>query len=147
MHVLWKRETFIEEDTRYKQHYTQDNDPSVHFKVGTLGPHTILPIIINYPNIFSWISSKVWNLFPFKGDFSFRKSQKSQGTKSGLQWGWVTWVIQCFTKKLCMRRDALVGVLSWEAANHCGPLKEAATCPQLRPSESSKWFLWRNVQA
>ena len=28
----------------------------------------------------------VWNLFPFKGDFSLGKSQKSQGTKSGL-WG------------------------------------------------------------
>ena len=26
----------------------------------------------------------VWNLFPFKGDFSFGKSQKSQGAKSGL---------------------------------------------------------------
>ena len=26
----------------------------------------------------------VWNLFLFKGDFSFRKSQKFQGTKSGL---------------------------------------------------------------
>ena len=27
----------------------------------------------------------VWNLFSVKGDFSFGKSQKSQGTKSGLQ--------------------------------------------------------------
>ena len=42
----------------------------------------------------------VWNLFPFKGDFSFGKSQKLQSAKSGLYWDWVTWVIWCFTKKL-----------------------------------------------
>ena len=35
----------------------------------------------------------VWNLFPFKSDFSFGKSQMSQGTKSVLYWIWVTWVI------------------------------------------------------
>ena len=33
---------------------------------------------------FSWISSMVWNLFYFKGEFSFGESQKSQGAKSGL---------------------------------------------------------------
>ena len=42
----------------------------------------------------------VWNLFPFKDDFSFGKSQTSQGAKSGLYGCWVTWVIWCFTKKL-----------------------------------------------
>ena len=44
---------------------------SVPFKVGTLGAHTVLPITISCPVVFSWISSTVWNLFPFKGDFSF----------------------------------------------------------------------------
>ena len=29
---------------RYKKHCTKDNDTSVPFKVGTLGPHTVLPI-------------------------------------------------------------------------------------------------------
>ena len=33
-------------------------------------------ITISCPVLFSWISSMVWNLFPFKGDFSFGKSQK-----------------------------------------------------------------------
>ena len=83
-HIVWKIETFIEEDTRYTKHCAQDNDVSVPFKVGTLGPHTILPITISYPVIFSYISLTIWNLFPFKGDFSFGKSQKLQGTKSGL---------------------------------------------------------------
>ena len=55
----------------------------------------------------------VWNLFPFKSDFSFWKSQKPQGAKSGLLGGWVTWVIWCFTQKLCTRRDAWVGTLLW----------------------------------
>ena len=112
-HVLWKIETFIEEDTRYKKHCTQDNDTSVPFKVGTLGLHTVLPIAISCHIVFSWISFTVWNLCLFKGDFSFGKNQKSQGTKSGISGGWVTWVIWCFTKKLCARCDAWVGMLSW----------------------------------
>ena len=84
-HVLWKIETFIEEDTRYKKHCTKDKDASVPFKVGTLGPYTVLPITISCPIIFPWISLMVWNLFLFKCDFRLGKSQKSQGTKSGLE--------------------------------------------------------------
>ena len=38
------------------------------------------------PGPFSWISLMVWNLFPFKDDFSLGKSQKLRGAKSGL-WG------------------------------------------------------------
>ena len=68
-HVIWKIETFIDEVTRWKKHCTQDKDASVPFKVGTLGPHTVLPIAISCPVIFSWISLMVWNLFLFKGDF------------------------------------------------------------------------------
>ena len=54
----------------------------------------------------------LWNLFPFKGDFSFGKSQKSLGVKSGLQGGWVIWVIRCFSEKLhetwCMSRCVIL---------------------------------------
>ena len=57
-HVIGKVETFVEEDTRYKKHCTQDNDTSVPFKAGTLGPHTVL-ISISYPIVFSGISSMV----------------------------------------------------------------------------------------
>ena len=69
----------------------------------------------------------VGNLFPFKGNFSFRESQESQDTKYGLQWGWVTWVIWRFTKKLCMKRDAWAGVWLWwshqsPVAHSCGLL-------------------------
>ena len=76
--------TMKNRDTRYKKHGTQDNDASVPFQVGTLGAHTVLPITISCPIVFSWISSMFWNLFLFKGDFSFGKSQKSQDTNSGL---------------------------------------------------------------
>ena len=31
----------------------------------------------------------------------------------GCRWGWVTWVIWCFTKKLCTRCDAWASMLSW----------------------------------
>ena len=51
--VIGKIETFFEEDTRYKKHHTQDNDASVPFKVGTLGPHTVLPGAISCPIVFS----------------------------------------------------------------------------------------------
>ena len=51
-HVTWKIEAFIEEDTKYKKHCTQDNDASVPFKVGTLGPHRVLPIAISCPSYF-----------------------------------------------------------------------------------------------
>ena len=48
-----KIETFIEEDTRYKKHCTQDNDTLVLFKVGILGPHTVLPVAISCPIVSS----------------------------------------------------------------------------------------------
>ena len=64
--------------------------------------------LLYFPESHRW-----WNLFPFKVDFSLGKSQKSQGTKSGLQGGWVTWVIWCFTKKLCTRCDAWAETLLW----------------------------------
>ena len=60
-HVIWKIETFIEEDTRYKKHYTQDYNASAPFKVGTLGPHTVLLVAISCPVGFSWISLMVWD--------------------------------------------------------------------------------------
>ena len=48
-----KNRDIAEEDTRYKKHCTEDNDTSVPFKVGTLGPHTVLPIAISCPLVFS----------------------------------------------------------------------------------------------
>ena len=44
-----------------------------------------------------------------------------------MQWGWVTWVIWCFTKKLCTRCDAWADILSWwscqsQAAQSCSLL-------------------------
>ena len=78
-----------------------------------LGNSRSSPNHYQLPVLFSWISSKVWSLFPFKGDFSFEKSQKSQGTKSRLYRSWVTWVIWCFAKNLYVRHDAWAGTLSW----------------------------------
>ena len=48
-----KIETFAEEDTRYKKHHTWDSDTSVPFKIGTLGPQTVLPTSTSYSITFS----------------------------------------------------------------------------------------------
>ena len=64
---------------RYKKQCTQDNDAWVPFKVGTLGPHTILSSTISCPIVFNWISWMVWNLFSFKDDFSFWEKKKVAG--------------------------------------------------------------------
>ena len=74
----------------------------------------------------------VWNLFSFKGAFSFGKSQTSQGIKSGLLGGWVTWVIWSFAKKLCMRCDAWAGILLWWSCQ--SPV--AHSCSLLNPVNS-----------
>ena len=125
-HVLWKMETFIEEDTRYKKHCAQNNDTSVLFKVGILGPHTVFPIAISCPIIFSWISSMVWNIFPFKRDFSFGKSQKSQGATSGLQGALSHLIDRMFAPKNSAR-DVIheQGCCPDETANHQLPIAAA----------------------
>ena len=58
-----KNRDFFEEYTRYKKHYTQDNDAWVPFKVVTIAPHTV-PVAIRHPIIFSWISfmSEIFSL-------------------------------------------------------------------------------------
>ena len=136
-HLIWKIEAFIEEDTRYKKHCTWDTDSLVPFKVGILGPHTVLPVLISCPFIFSWVSSVVWNLFPFRGDFSFGKSQKPQGTNLDYQRIW------CFAKILCVRRDAwAIALLSWSCLS---PV--AHTCILLNhPNNFHGWLFKLNAK-
>ena len=97
---------------RYKKHCTQDNDTSVSFKVGTLGPHTVLPITISYPVVFSWISLTAGNLFPFEDDFSLGKGQKLKGAYLGWRGaespGWSD-----VLPKHGTRHDAWAGMLLW----------------------------------
>ena len=104
-HVLWKIETSMEEDTRHKKRCTWDNDASVLVKVGTLGPHTVLPIAVSCPIIFSWISL--------------------QGAKSGLYGGWVTWVICCFAGNSAWDLMHKQACCHDEAANHQLPIAAA----------------------
>ena len=144
-HIIWKIETFIAEDIRCKKHCTKDNDTSVPFTVGTLGSHTILPIAISCPVIFSWISSVVWNLFPFKDGFSLGKSQKLQGAKhEHPRWGWATWMIRWFDFTKNSARDM---IHEWvhcgdEAAHHQLPIAVAFWIIQIVSSmeECSSFF-------
>ena len=78
-HVLWKRDIYWRryniQETLYIGH-----DVSVPFKVGTWGPHTVLPVTIRCPIVYSWISLMVWN---FKGDYSLGKSQNHREPNLG----------------------------------------------------------------
>ena len=96
-HVGWKRDIYWR---RYGIQETVDIGQWLlgYLQHRHLGTSYCPPYVISCSVMFSWISLMIWNQFPFKGDFSFRKSQKLQGTKYGLWGGWVTWVILCFGK-------------------------------------------------
>ena len=70
--------------------------------------------------VFSLISSTVWNFFPFKGDFSFVKRQKSLATKSGLLGVWVTWVARlCWLQPVQVQHSHMFCLLqTFQNVNH-----------------------------
>ena len=98
--MYYEKETFTEEDTRNIVHRPMmSQSPSKDFTSWDL---TVLPVTISCPTVFSWISLTVWNLFPFKGDFNFGKSQKLQDAKSGSlvvvwikSWATAVWCFFC----------------------------------------------------
>ena len=147
-HVTRKIEAFIEEDTRYKKHCTQDNDASVPFKAGTTGPHSVPPLTISCPVIFSWISLVLWNLFPFKGDFSFREKPEVPGCQiwavGGTEsFGWIfkKYVIYLFFREGEGRekeREKHQCVL----ASHAPPTGDLACNPGMCPDRESNWQLF-----
>ena len=109
-HVIWKIETFIEEDKRYKKHCTWDNGVSVPFKVGTLGPHTVLLVAISCPSYFPeshWWSeiSSLSKVILVLGK-AISHMAPSLGCSESAGWFDVL-------SKNCMRRDAWAGALSW----------------------------------
>ena len=125
-HVLWKKETFIEEDTRYRKHCTQDNDASVPFKAVTLGPHWVLLVTIRCPIIFPWISLMVWNSSLSKVILVLGKARSRRAPDLAYR-VLVTWVIRDFAKNLCRWCEAWMGALSWwscqsPVAHSCGLL-------------------------
>ena len=61
----------------------------------------------------SWISLVAWNLFPFQVILVLGKARSPKAPNVDCRGAeWVTWVIWCFAKKLCMRHDAWVGTSS-----------------------------------
>ena len=78
-HVIWKTRHLLKIKTKeisYIGQWCLSPLRSRHLDT------SVLPVAISYPVVFSWIM--LWNLFPFKGDFSFGKSQESQSAKSRL---------------------------------------------------------------
>ena len=82
-------------------------------------------ISISCPIIFSWISSMVWNLFPFKGDFSFGKVRSHRAPNLGCRGAESPGWFDVLTKN-----SAWDGMHEWahcrdEAANHHLPIAVA----------------------
>ena len=111
-HVMWKIETFIEEDTRYKKHCTQGNDASVPFKVGILGPHTVLPVAIAAPLYFP--ESHWWSaISPLsKVILVLGKARSHRAPNLGCRGAESPGDLMFHQKTLHERCDAWVGVLS-----------------------------------
>ena len=128
-HVIWKIETLIGDDTRYKNRCTQDNDASVPFTVGTLGPHTVLSIAISCPIIFSWISLTVWNVFPFRGDFCFGKSRNHRAQ-----------ILGCRGAELLGWFDVLSKNSAWDVMHEWAHCHNEATNHQL-PTAAAFWVI------
>ena len=107
-HVIRKIETFIEKDTRYKKHCTQDNDASVSFNVGTLGSHTVLPMAISFSVVFpeSHQQSEIYSLSKVILVLGKARSHRALGGLSHL-------VDLVLCQKLSMRYDGWVGALPW----------------------------------
>ena len=115
---VWKIETFIKKYKIQEILYIGQWCLSP-FQSSTLGPHTVLSIAINCPIVFSWISLKFWNLFPSKGDFTFEKSWKLQGVKSGCRGpGSPRWFDDL--PKNCTRCDAWASALLWRSCQSPG---------------------------
>ena len=64
------------------------------------------------PIVFSWISSMVWNLFPFKGYCSFGKARSYRAPNLDCR-GAESPGDLMFCEKTLHRRDAWVSALSW----------------------------------
>ena len=138
--ALWKIDTVIEEVIRYKNHCTRNNDALVPFKVGTLEPHTGLPvslplfktlykiicwITISCPIISSWISLMVWNLYLSKVILVLGKDRShrapSLGCRATEEPGW----FDVSSKNCAWDRIHELARCSDEAANHQLPLAVA----------------------
>ena len=62
--------------SKYAHLGTSHSFPSISSTVQNSLAKSFVEIAISCPILFSWMPSTVWNLFPFKGDFRFGKSQK-----------------------------------------------------------------------
>ena len=131
-HMIWKIEIFIEEDTRDKKHCTKDNNASVPFKVGTLGPHTVLPIAISCPVVFSWIYSCFDISSLSEVILVWGKARSHRAQNLACRGGLNHLGDLMFYKKLITRHEAWVGPLSgWScqspAAHSCSPLNHPSS--------------------
>ena len=81
-HIIWKIETFIEEDTRYKKQCVHGTMiPLSPLQSRHLGTSHNSPNHHQLPTMFSWISTTIWNLFllPFQRLFSFWEKAEVTG--------------------------------------------------------------------
>ena len=141
---------------RYKKHCTQDNDTSVPFKVGTLGPHTVFPITISCPLYFleSHGGSEISLLS--KVILVLGKARSCRALNLGCMGaespGWFD-----VSPKHCMRCDAWASVSLWwscqsPVAHSCGLLNHPNTFPRdmfklnVKHEAQSLFYLFRHFE-
>ena len=139
---------------------TPDTRNIVRFKVGTLGPHTVLPITISCPVVFSRISTVIWNLFSLKDYFTFWKAWSHRvpnlGCRGAESPGWFE-VSPKYSAQDMMQEQARC---CDEAANHQVPIVAAFSiirivseekCSSLMPNlmqiHCSTWSVILNATA
>ena len=101
------------QDTRYKKQCTQDNDTSVPFQVGTLGPHTVLPVpsaTLSYFPESHW-PSEICSLS--KVILVLGKARSCRASNLGCRGAESSGCFDVSPKKICIRCDTWVGALWW----------------------------------
>ena len=121
--IYWRR--YKIQETLYTGQYA-----TIPFKVGTLGPHTVLPITISYPAIFFWISwmSELSSLS--KVILVLGKTRSCRVSNLYCSGGWVTRVIWCFTKNS-----------AWDVMHEREHRYDEAANHQL-PIAVAFWIIW-----
>ena len=136
-YVIWKIETFTEEDTRNIVHRTMAPQSPSKWAPWDLTQSSQSSSAAPLYFLESHWQSEISSLS--KVILVWGEARNGGALNLGCSGGWVTWVIRCFTKKLCRGRDTWVGVLWWWSCQ--SPV--ACSCSLLNHLNSLHWGMFK----